>query len=91
MRGMRPAWELCAEYFWKLEWNPVAKEAVRKMAEHMRPLYQKKKPEEFLEIWMEEMHLSEDPDMQKLCQAAVFYPSMPEFTKAPGTWRRRRH
>ena len=80
--GDEAAWELCAEYFWKLEWNPVAKEAVRKMAEHMRPLYQKKKPEEFLEIWMEEMNLSEDPDMKKLCQAAVFYPSMPEFTEA---------
>ena len=76
------AWKLCAEYFWKMEWSPVAQEVVRKTAEGLQPLYQKRSPEDFLEVWMEIMHLAKDPDMQKLCQAAVFYSSMPEFIEA---------
>ena len=72
----------CAEELWKLEWNEMAAEIVEKAAEKFRPLYQKKKPQKFLEQWMEEMGLSDSPAMQKLLQMTVFYKTMPEFLDA---------
>lgn len=80
--GDQTARKLCAEYFWKMEWSAVSEAVVCNMEERMRPLYQQRKPQEFVEMWMAEMKLSCDPDMQKLWQAAVFYSSMPEFLEA---------
>ncbi|HIX63464.1 MAG TPA: UvrD-helicase domain-containing protein [Candidatus Mediterraneibacter colneyensis] len=77
-----PAMEICAKYFWKLDWSPVAKEAVRNMADKFRPLYRKKSPQKFLEQWAEEVKLAEDPAMEQLMRASVFYRSMPEFLYA---------
>ncbi len=71
-----------AEQLWKLEWNDMTAEVIRSAAEKFRPLYQKKKPRKFLEEWMEEMGLPEDPAMQRLLQMTVFYKNMPEFVSA---------
>lgn len=70
------------EQFWKLEWNEVTGEVIRSAAEKFRPLYQKRKPQKFIEQWMEEMGMSEDPAMRKFLQMAVFYKTMPEFMNA---------
>lgn len=71
-----------AEQIWKLEWNEMTGEVIRSAAEKFRPLYQKKKPQKFIEQWMEEMGMSEDPAMRKFLQMAVFYKTMPEFMNA---------
>ena len=76
------AMKSAAEQLWNLEWNEMTGEVIRSAAEKFRPLYQKKKPQKFVEQWMEEMGLSEDPAMQKLLQMTVFYKTMPEFMKA---------
>lgn len=72
----------CAEYIWKLEWNPMTKQIIRSTLERFRQPYGKKKPRKFLEQWMEEMGLSEDAAMQKLLKMAVFYKKVPEFLDA---------
>lgn len=74
--------EVCAKYFWKLEWSDMAREVIRNTLHKYFPLYKKKKPQKFLEQWMEEMELTVDPAMQKLLQASVFYKTMPEFMYA---------
>ena len=66
----------------KLEWKDMTAEIVRAAADKFRPLYQKKKPQKFLEQWMEELGLSDSPAMQKLLQMTVFYKTMPEFLAA---------
>lgn len=74
--------EICAKYFWKLEWSDMAGEVVRNTLSRYLPFYKKKKPQKFLEQWMEEMELADDPAMQKLLQASVFYKTMTEFLYA---------
>ena len=71
-----------AALIWKLEWNPLTEELVSNAAEKFRGLYQKNKPKKFMDTWMKEMDLAEDPAMEKLAQAAVFYKSMDEFLSA---------
>lgn len=74
--------EVCAKYFWKMEWSDMAEEVIANTLIKYRPLYKKKKPQKFLEQWMEEMKLTDDPSMQKLLQASVFYKTMTEFMYA---------
>lgn len=74
--------KLCAEYFWKLPWNSLAQEIVEQEIWRLEPAFQKKTPQEFLQLWMEERGLLEDPGMKKLLQAAVFYSSMQQFMAA---------
>ena len=74
--------ELCAKYFWKLEWSEMTAEVLWSTLAKYCPFYKKKKPQKFLEQWMEEMKLTDDPAMQKLLQASVFYKTMPEFMYA---------
>ena len=74
--------EVCVKYFWKMEWSAMAEEVVRNTLIKYLPLYKKKKPQKFLEQWMEEMKLADDPAMQKLLQASVFYKTMQEFLYA---------
>ena len=80
--GDLPSVRLCAERLWNLEWNDMTAEAVRTAGEKFRPLYRKKKPQKFMEQWMDEMGLSDSPAMQKLLQMTVFYKTMPEFMTA---------
>ena len=81
-RGDITARQLCAEYFWKLHWNSLAREIVEREIGQLESAYQKKTPETFLKIWMEQRGLSENPEMKKLLQAAVFYSSMQQFMAA---------
>ena len=82
LSALAPAMEVYAKYFWKLEWSSVAEEIIRNTMIKYQPLYKKKTPQKFLEQWMEEVKLTEDPAMQKFSQAAVFYKTMPEFLQA---------
>lgn len=82
MAGDISGMEICAKYFWKLDWSDMAEEVIRNTLIKYRPLYKKKKPQKFLEQWMEEMKLTDDPAMQKLLQASVFYKTMTEFLYA---------
>ena len=82
MTGDISGMEICAKYFWKLDWSDMAEEVIRNTLIKYRPLYKKKKPQKFLAQWMEEMKLTDDPAMQKLLQASVFYKTMTEFVYA---------
>ena len=82
MAGDISGMEICAKYFWKLDWSDMAEVVIRNTLIKYRPLYKKKKPQKFLEQWMEEMKLTDDPAMQKLLQASVFYKTMTEFLYA---------
>lgn len=68
-----------AELLLKLSWNQVTEEMVRTMAEKYRPLYAKKKPGKFLEMWMEDLDLQKAEAMKKMAGMTVFYKTMPEF------------
>ncbi len=67
---------------WSLEENEVSDAILEQTAEKWRPLYQKKKPQKFLELWMEEMQLSGHAAIQKLAGMTVFYKTMAEFLNA---------
>ena len=82
MAGDISGMEICAKYFWKLDWSDMAEEVIRNTLIKYLPLYKKKKPQKFLEQWMEEVKLTDDPAMQKLLQASVFYKTMTEFLYA---------
>ena len=82
MAGDISGMEICAKYFWKLDWSDIAEEVIRNTLIKYLPLYKKKKPQKFLEQWMEEVKLTDDPAMQKLLQASVFYKTMTEFLYA---------
>lgn len=72
----------CARLIWKLPWNDITEELVRNTAETMRPSWNKKKPQKFLEQWAEEMNLGEDPAISQLAGMTVFYKTMEEFLSA---------
>lgn len=82
MTGDISGMEICAKYFWKLDWSDMSEEVIRNTLIKYLPLYKKKKPQKFLEQWMEEVKLTDDPAMQKLLQASVFYKTMTEFMYA---------
>ena len=82
MAGDISGMEICAKYFWKLDWSDMSEEVIRNTLIKYLPLYKKKKPQKFLEQWMEEVKLTDDPAMQKLLQASVFYKTMTEFMYA---------
>ena len=82
MTGDISGMEICAKYFWKLDWSDMSEEVIRNTLIKYLPLYKKKKPQKFLEQWMEEVKLTDDPAMQKLLQASVFYKTMTEFLYA---------
>ena len=72
----------CAENLWHIPWNEIVEDAVRSAVKRFLPLYQKAKPEDFLEQWMDFMCLKEDPSMRKLLEMTAFYETMPEFLRA---------
>ena len=81
-KEIREELKLCAETLWQLPWNSMSQEIIRNTAEKFAPLFKKQKPRKFLERWMEELQLSDNPAMQKLSQMTVFYKTMEEFLEA---------
>ena len=67
---------------WDMDGNAVSEEIFANMAARFRPLYQKKKPQKFLEQWMEEMGLEENEAVKKLAGMGVFYKTMAELMAA---------
>ena len=72
----------CARLIWKLPWNDMTEELIRNTAEKLRPSWNKKKPQKFLEVWIAEMDLGEDQAIRQLAGMAVFYRSTEEFLSA---------
>ena len=72
----------CARLIWKLPWNDMTEELIRNTAEKLRPSWNKKKPQKFLEEWTAEMHLEEDQAMGQFAGMTVFYRTMDEFLSA---------
>lgn len=72
----------CARLIWKLPWNDMTEELIRNTAEKLRPSWNKKKPQKFLEEWTAEMHLEEDQAMGQFAGMTVFYKTMEEFLSA---------
>ena len=71
--------QTAAELLLGLSWNQLTEEMVRTMAEKYRPLFEKKKPGKFLEMWMEDQGLQREGAVKKLAAMTVFYRTMPEF------------
>lgn len=74
--------EQCLRLLWNMDGNLAAEEVLERMAGKYRPLYQKKKPQKFLELWMEELQLEDNEAVKKLVGMGVFYKTMPEFMLA---------
>ncbi len=72
----------CLRTLWNLDENEISMAVMDGMAEKLRPAFQKKKPQKFLELWMQEMQLEENSAMKKLAGMTVFYQTMPEFLTA---------
>ena len=72
----------CARLIWKLPWNDMTEALIRNAAEKLRPSWNKKKPQKFLEEWTAEMHLGDDQAMAQLAGMTVFYRTMDEFLSA---------
>ena len=73
-----PAAQTAAELLQGLPWNDLTAELIRTMGEKYRPLFAKKKPAKFLELWMEDQGLQGEA-VKKLAAMTVFYRTMPEF------------
>ena len=71
--------QTASELLLGLSWNQLTEEMVRTMAEKYRPLFEKKKPGKFLEMWMEDQGLQREGAVKKLAAMTVFYTTMPEF------------
>ena len=71
--------QTAAELLLGLSWNQLTEEMVRTMAEKYRPLFEKKKPGKFLEMWMGDQGLQREGAVKKLAAMTVFYRTMPEF------------
>ena len=67
---------------WKLEDTEVSEEILRTTSQKFAPFYIEKKPKEFVQLWMEEMGLTENKSMKKLVKTAVFYETMDAFLQA---------
>ena len=72
----------CLRTLWNLDENEISLAVMDGMAEKLRPAFQKKKPQKFLELWMQEMQLEENGAMKKLAGMTVFYQTMTEFLSA---------
>nr|WP_317282602.1 UvrD-helicase domain-containing protein [uncultured Sellimonas sp.] len=59
----------------------LSRSVVKELGDRFRLTYQKKKAQKFLQEWLEEMNLTENPAMEKLLKMSVFYKNMPEFMK----------
>ena len=73
--------QMAAELLLGLSWNQLTEEMIRAMAEKYRPLFEKKKPGKFLEMWMEEQGLQKEDAVKKLAAMTVFYKTMPDFLR----------
>lgn len=76
------AGQIALKLLWDLEAGEMTDSIYENMAGKYRPLLKKKKPHKILEEWMDDLHLSENKGMQKLCRTSVFYQNMAEFVDA---------
>ena len=74
--------ERCIKLLWNLDQSEISKEVLQNIMQKFLPIYEKKKPQKFLDLWMKEMKLEENSAMKKLADMTVFYKTMPEFLDA---------
>ena len=74
--------ERAVSLLWGLEESEVSETIAKQAAETFEPLYKKKKPQKFVELWIKEMKLEEKEAMKKLADMTGFYKTMPEFVDA---------
>lgn len=71
-----------AQILWKLSWNPVAEQILNEQIQKYQFVYRKKKPLDFLKMWMKDMQFEENDAIKRLISLAAFYQSMSEFRLA---------
>ncbi len=70
---------LCLKLLWNLSEDCISDCIFQAMADKYSPQLKKVRPQKLLAVWMGDMGLEGDADMQKLASAAVFYKSVREF------------
>ncbi|HIY19928.1 MAG TPA: UvrD-helicase domain-containing protein [Candidatus Blautia avistercoris] len=71
--------EQAARLLWNLEEDSMAEQVLQTAREQFLSPWQKKKPQKFMELWMETMELQEQEAVRQLKETAVFYKTMKEF------------
>ena len=74
--------EKAISLLWGMEKNEISAVIAQQAQEMFQPLYEKKKPQKFMELWIKEMKLEENEAMKKLADMTGFYKTMPEFSEA---------
>lgn len=74
--------ERALSLLWGLEESQISETIAKQAEEIFEPLYKKKKPQKFMELWIKEMKLEEKEAMKKLADMTGFYKTMPEFVDA---------
>ena len=78
----RLAGQTALKLLWNLEEGELTNSIFDNMAEKYMPSLKKKKPIKILEEWVSDLHLEKDKALQKLCQTAIYYPTMADFLEA---------
>ena len=81
-QGNRLAGQTALKLLWNLEEGELTNSIFDNMAEKYMPSLKKKKPIKILEEWVSDLHLEKDKALQKLCQTAIYYPTMADFLEA---------
>lgn len=72
----------CLKTLWKLEMNPLSESIFDAAVNKFQPIFEKKKPQKFMEVWIKEMQMENDSAMNKLSGMMVFYNNMKAFMEA---------
>ena len=81
-QGNSLAGQTALKLLWNLEKGELTNSIFDNMAEKYMPSLKKKKPVKILEEWVSDLHLEKDKAVQKLCQTAIYYPTMADFMDA---------
>ena len=69
----------CLKLLWKVDEDCISRRVYEAMADKYVKMVKRARPGELLSRWREDMGFLEDAEMEKLCQAAVFYKTMGEM------------
>lgn len=72
----------CVKMLWKLEENTLSESIFDEAVKKFRPLFEKARPQKFMEAWIEYMQMENDGAMSKLLNMMVFYHKMGDFMDA---------
>ena len=72
----------CLSGLWQMEDNPISQQVLDSALQKFGTAFQKKKPAQFMALWIKEMHFENDEAMSRLSEMMVFYKNMKEFLDA---------